>query len=97
MIFEDLEKICFNLTKLTVADQIKSLDKETKQNKAQFDLDRKAVKTSAFTRIAWTNMSTGEGRDLKPNTVEQATFEYSPLGTIFNKSLIKKKTKKKKF
>ena len=97
MIFEDLEKICFNLIKLTVADQIKSLDKETKQNKAQFDLDRKAVKTSAFTRIAWTNMSTGEGRDLKPSTVEQATFEYSPLGTIFNKSLIKKKTKKKKF
>ena len=97
MIFEDLEKICFNLIKLTVADQIKSLDKETKQNKAQSDLDRKAVKTSAFTRIAWTNMSTGEGRDLKPSTVEQATFEYSPLGTIFNKSLIKKKTKKKKF
>ena len=28
------------------------LDKKTKQNKAQFHLDKKAVKTSAFTRIA---------------------------------------------
>ena len=34
---------------MTVADQIKILDKKSKQNKAQFDLDRKAVKTSAFT------------------------------------------------
>ena len=97
VIFQNLEKICFNLIKITVADQIKILDKKSKQNKAQLDLDRKPVKTSAFTRIAWTNMSTGEGRDLKPSTVEQGTFEYSPLGTIFNKRLIKTKTKKKKF
>ena len=82
---------------MTVADQIKIPDKKTKQNKAQFDLDRKAVKTSALTRIAWTNMITGEGRDLKPSTVKQATFENSPLGAIFNKRLIKKKIKKKKF
>ena len=97
MIFQDLEKICFNLIKMTVADQIKILDKKTKQNKAQFDLDRKAVKTSALTRIAWTNMITGEGRDLKPSTVKQATFENSPLGAIFNKRLIKNKIKKNKF
>ena len=30
---------------------------------------------------------TGENLDLKPSTVEQAKFEYSPLGKIFNKGL----------
>ena len=28
---------------------------------------------------------TGEDLSLKPSTVEQAKFEYSPLGKIFNK------------
>ena len=30
---------------------------------------------------------TGEDLGLKPNTIEQARFEYSPLGKIFNKGL----------
>ena len=30
---------------------------------------------------------TGEDLDLKPSTAEQAKFEYSPLGKIFNKGL----------
>ena len=30
---------------------------------------------------------TGEDLDLKPSTVEEAKFEYSPLGKIFNKGL----------
>ena len=30
---------------------------------------------------------TGEDLDLKPSTVEQAKFEYSPLGNIFTKGL----------
>ena len=32
---------------------------------------------------------TGEDLGLKPSTVEQARFEYSPLGKIFNKGLDK--------
>ena len=32
---------------------------------------------------------TGEDLGLKPNTVEQAKFEFSPLGKIFNKGLDK--------
>ena len=31
----------------------------------------------------------GEDLGLKPSTVEQAKFEYSPLGKIFNKGLDK--------
>ena len=30
---------------------------------------------------------TGEDLSLKPSTIEQAKFEYSPLGKIFNKGL----------
>ena len=30
---------------------------------------------------------TGEDLGLKPSTVEQGKFEYSPLGKIFNKGL----------
>ena len=32
---------------------------------------------------------TGEDLVLKPNTIEQAKFEYSPLGKIFNRGLDK--------
>ena len=32
---------------------------------------------------------TGENLGLKPSTGEQARFEYSPLGKIFNKGLDK--------
>ena len=32
---------------------------------------------------------TGEDLGLKPSTVEQEKFEYSPLGKIFNKGLNK--------
>ena len=33
---------------MTVTDQIKILDRKIKQNKAQYDLDRKAAKISAY-------------------------------------------------
>ena len=32
---------------------------------------------------------TGEDLDLKPSTIQQTKFEYSPLGKIFNKGLSK--------
>ena len=32
---------------------------------------------------------TGKNLGLKPNTIEQAKFEYSPVGKIFNKGLSK--------
>ena len=37
---------------------------------------------------------TGEDLGLKPSTVEQAKFEYSPLGKIFNKGLDKDEDQK---
>ena len=38
----------FNLIKMAVADKIKILDRIMKQNKAQYNLDRKIAKISGF-------------------------------------------------
>ena len=64
---------------MTVTDQIKISD----------DLDREAAKISALSsnNLDKYELLTGEDLGLKPRTVEQAKFEYSPLGKIFNKGL----------
>ena len=61
------------------------------QNEAQYDFDRKASKISALSsnNLDKYEYLTGEDLGLKPNTVEQAKFEYSPLAEIFNKGLSK--------
>ena len=71
-------------------DQIKILDKNIMKNEAQYDLDRKAAKISALScnNLDKYEYLTGEDVGLKPSTVEQTRFEYSPLGTFFNKRLI---------
>ena len=74
---------------MTITDQIKILNKKILQNEAQYDLDRKAAKISALSsnNLDKYEYLTGEDLGLKPSTVEQAKFEYSPLGKIFNKGL----------
>ena len=74
---------------MTVTDQIKILNRKIKQNESQYDLDREAAKISALSsnNLDKYELLTGEDLDLKPSTVEQAKFEYSPLGKIFNKGL----------
>ena len=61
------------------------------QNKAQYNLDRKAAKISALSsnNLDKYGYLTGEYLGLKTSIVEQAKFEYSPLGKIFNKGLDK--------
>ena len=74
---------------MTVTNQIKILDRKIKQNESQYDLDREAAKISALplNNLDKYELLTGEDLGLKPSTVEQAKFEYSPLGKIFNKGL----------
>ena len=74
---------------MIVTDQIKILNRKIKQNETQYDLDRKAAKISALpsNNLDKYEYLTGEDLGLKPSTVEQAKFEYSPLGKIFNKGL----------
>ena len=66
---------------MAVTYQIKILDRKIMLNEVQYDLDRKAAKISAMSsnNLDKYEYLTGEDLDLKPNTVEQARFEYSPL------------------
>ena len=61
------------------------------QNEAQYDLDRKAAKISALSsnNLDKYEYLTGEDLGLKPSSIEQTKFKYSPLGKIFNKGLDK--------
>ena len=76
---------------MTITDQIKFLDMKIMQNEAQYDLDRKAAKKSALpsNNLDQYEYLTGEDFGLKPSTIEQTKFGYSPLGKIFNKGLSK--------
>ena len=59
------------------------------QNEAQYDLDREAARISALSsnNLHKYEYLTGEDLGLKPSTVEQERFEYSPLSKILNKGL----------
>ena len=74
---------------MTVTDQIKILNRKIKQNEAQYDLDRKAAKISTLSskNLDKYEYLTGEDLNYKLSTVEQAKFDYSPLGEFFNKGL----------
>ena len=81
---------------MTIADEIKILDRKIMQNEAQHDLDRKAAKISALSsnNLDKYEYLTGEDLGLKPSTFEQCKFEYSPLGKVFTKGLEKEEDKK---
>ena len=76
---------------MSVTDQIRILDREIMQNEAQYDLDRKATKIYELSsnNLDKYELLTGEYLGLKPSTVEQGNFEYSPLGKVFTKGLDK--------
>ena len=90
------KKLIWFFIKMTVTDQIKTLDKKIMQNEAQYDLDRKAAKISELSSNYQDKYQylTGEDLVIKPSTVEQAKFEYSPLGKVFTKGLEKEDNKK---
>ena len=72
---------------MTITDQIEILGKKIMQNQAQYDLDRKAAKISALSpnNLDKYEYLSCENLGLEPSIIEQATFEYSPLGKISNK------------
>ena len=74
---------------MTVIDQIRILDRKIMQSEAQYDLDRKAAKISALSsnNLDKYEYLTDEDLDLKPSTVEQSRFEYSPLSKFLDKGL----------
>ena len=74
---------------MTVTSQVKILDDKVKTNKAQYDLDRQAAKISALSsgELHKYEYLTGEDLRYKSDVVQNVTFEYSPLGKVFNKGL----------
>ena len=74
---------------MTVKDQLIILDKKLKQNKADYDLYRQNAEISALSSRDLDNYKYLTGKDLqyKPNPLQNAKFEYSPLGQVFHKGL----------
>ena len=74
---------------MTLTGQVKILDDKIKANQAQYDLDREAAKISALSSGELEKYEYFAGEDLghKPDVIQKAKFEYSPLGKVFNKGL----------
>ena len=76
---------------MTFKEQIKILDDTIRQNKADYDLYRQNAKISAGSsgKLEKYEYLTGEDLGYRPDPVQKAKFEYSPLDEIFNKGLDK--------
>ena len=74
---------------MTLIEQVNILGDKIKANKAQHDLDRKETKISALSsgELEKYEYLTGEDLGYKPDVIQKAKFEYSPLGKVFNKGM----------
>ena len=74
---------------MTLSEQVKILDDKIKTGKSQYDLDRKTAKISALTRgeLEKYEYLTGENLGYKPDVIQKAKYQYSPLCKAFNKGL----------
>ena len=74
---------------MTLKEQIKILDDKIKQNQAHYDLYRQNAKISALSsgKLDKYEYLTSEDLEYRPDPVQKARFEYSPLGQVFNKGL----------
>ena len=74
---------------MTVKDQLKILDRKIKQSRGNYDLYRNAAEISALSSSELNKYEYLTGKDLqyKPDPLEKAKFEYSPLGQVFKKGL----------
>ena len=82
---------------MTKSDQIKILNDKIKANNAQYDINRLNAEISAYFSgdLDKNECLTKQDLKYKPDALEQAKFEYSPLSKVFNDGLNKKdKTEK---
>ena len=72
---------------MTINEQIKILDDKIRSNRAEYDLDRQNAKISALSSkdLEKYEYLTGENLGYKPDVIQRAKFEYSPLREAFNK------------
>ena len=72
-------------------DQIKILDNKIKSNINQYYIDRLNAEISAFSDgdLNKYEFLTRKELNYKPNVLDKARFEFSPLGRAFNEGLDK--------
>ena len=77
---------------MTKSDQIKILNDKIKANNAQYDINRLNAEISAFSEGDLDKYEFLTHKDIKykPNALDKAKFEFSPLGKAFNQGLDKK-------
>ena len=77
---------------MTKSDQIKILNNKIRANNIQYNLDEHNAEISAYSSSDLDKYEylTDKGLGYKPDALQQARFEYSPLGRIFNAGLDKK-------
>ena len=80
---------------MTITDQLKIIGNKIKANHAQYDLNRLAAKISAYSSddLRKYEYLTGEDLGYKPSVIEQAKFDYSPLGMSLSKAFKKDEVK----
>ena len=68
-----------------------TIDDQIKDEKLQYDINRKAAKISALSSGKFTKYEYLTGEEVLPSNkqqiIEQAKFEYSPLGKAFEKQM----------
>ena len=76
---------------MTKSDQIKILNDKIKANNAQFKIDRLNAEILAFLEgnLDKYEFLTRKNLKYKPNALDKAKFEFSPLGKAFNEGLDK--------
>ena len=76
---------------MTRKEQVKILDDKIEANNAQYNLDRMNAEISAYSSGDLPKYKYLTNKDLgyKTDAFEQAKFEYSPLGKVFNDGLDK--------
>ena len=77
---------------MTKSDQIKILNDKIKANNSQYKIDRLNAEISAFSEgnLDKYEFLTREDLQYKPNALDKAKFEFSPLGKAFDQGLDKK-------
>ena len=75
---------------MTLTEHARILNDKIRANKAQYDLDIQAAKISALRigELEKYEYLTGEKLGYKPDLVQKAKFEFSPLGQVFNKGFL---------
>ena len=77
---------------MTKSEQIKILNNKIRANNSQQNLDRQNAEISAYSKGDLDKYEYLTKQDLgyKPDALQQARFEYSPLGRVFYGKLDKK-------